>query len=329
MPVAKKPVAKKPVTKKKPVAKKPVAKKPVVKNQRGGAVPAETCDGDCDKHIGQLNVYLAFLHKGLSDEMIGRDTLPDNEQIVLFSNIFLLNMATYFLDNYGETKKFTMTNIKDAMVEGNDKASKYLKFREAMVKWMGTPAYNTLLNDLVLSCVYRVEDYLIKTATVAQGLQNMFAEADLQEVSSYADGTWFTGFTKTLSSSARSIAKACQKESMTTKGLTALSKTAAIAGRAIAAAAPVVGRKIVAAAPVVGRGLVQAAPVVGRGIITGVPLVGKAAWYTGKGAIAIAKGMRHITANDVQNVAMATLQFASIFIGKSDFEFAMDRMSNW
>jgi hypothetical protein len=255
------------------------------------------CNGDCAKHVDQLNVYVRYLNKTLSEDVLKADKISDAAQVVIFSNVLLLNLVTYYFDNYGLDKKLTETDIKAALLFGNNNANKpdALKFRTSFFKWMGSEDYAELLNSIDLGCAVESiadmkGDYIIKVACLAYGLQLMFAETDLQEVSNYMDASWFNDFIKTFRRSTTSVSDACKgRVSATRKGLNMLSSVASATGKAAIYAAPF---------------LAKAAVATGKGVIYAAPVAGKVAWYTGEKAFytgsAVAK-----TVNKIPGVSTA------------------------
>ncbi len=233
------------------------------------------CNGDCSKHVDQMNAYIRHLSKELSESVLKADKISDTAQVVLYCNVMLLNLCTYFFDHYGKDKKLTEADIKQALVLGNKNADKpqILKFRTSLFKWMGSEAYTELLNDIDLGCAVETTadmkaDYLIKISCIAYGIQHLFAHADLQEVSNYMDASWFNDFTKQLRGAVISVSDACKPHvSATRKGLNMLASVASATGKAAVYAAPF---------------LAKAAVATGKGVVYAAPVVGKVAWYAGE-----------------------------------------------
>lgn len=245
---------------------------------------SQRCNGDCAKHVEQLNVYIRYLHNVLTEDVLKADKISDTAQIVIFCNLTLLNLVTYYFDNYGQTKKLKEADLKDAIVYGNQHANEPAahKFRESFFKWMGSDDYADLLNSINLGCAVdspadMKHDYFIKVACLAYGLQIMFADTDLQEVTSYKDASWFGDFIKQYRRATISISDACMPHvSATRKGLQMLATVASFTGKAALAT----GKAAVAAAPYLGK----AALATGKGVVYVAPKVGKVAWYTGEKA---------------------------------------------
>jgi hypothetical protein len=210
-----------------------------------------TCEGDCSKHVSQLNVYIKYLHNVLSDRVLDSDSIPNTQQIVFFCNLFLVNLATYLTENHGSPINFTDARIGKAVVKGNKIADKALLFRTNFFRWMGTPKYVELLNSIRLGCAANTtkdmkNDYIIKISCIAYGLQLLFEDSDVQEVFNYMDGSWFPNFLSNLSGQILSVTDECSpKVSVVRKGLRVIKS-------------------------------------VGKSIVYIVPKVAKAAWYTGR-----------------------------------------------
>ena len=279
------------------------------------------CNGDCAKHIDQLNVYIRYLNKTLSEDVLKADKISDAAQVVIFCNVLLLNLVTYYFDNYGLDKKLSETDIKAALLFGNNNANKpdTLKFRTAFFKWMGSEEYAELLNSIDLGCAVESiadmkADYIIKVACLAYGLQLMFVETDLQEVTNYMDASWFNDFIKTYSRSTASISDACKgRVSATRRGLNMLSSVASATGKAAVYAAPF---------------LAKAAVATGKGVIYAAPIAGKVAWYTGEKSFYTGLAVAQ-TVNKIPGVSTAVELTGAIIQGLGALaapESALDRV---
>jgi hypothetical protein len=240
------------------------------------------CNGECSKHVKQLNVYIKFLHKALADDVLKADKISDTAQIVLFCNVWLLNLVTYYFDHYGKEVDLTTFDINNALVYGNNHADKpeALKFRTAFFKWMGSEDYAELLNSINLGCAVdstedMKHDYIIKIACIGYGINLMFAKLDLQEVSNYMNASWFTTFVKDLKRETTSVSNECMpRVSLARKGLNLITSVASTAGKVALAT----GKGVMYAAPIVGK----AAVVTGKGVAYAAPIAGKVAWYAGE-----------------------------------------------
>jgi hypothetical protein len=214
--------------------------------QRGGQGPDDddlklnfitTCEGDCSKHVDQLNVYIKYLYREWADEVIGYDTISDSQQIVLYSNLFLVNLATYLTEHYGSPIYFTDSKIGKAVVEGNNMADKALLFRTNFFKWMGSQEFADLFNDISIGCAANTRktmknNYIIKVSCIAYGLQLLFEDSDLQELIGYLDGSWFPTFLRNLSRQILSVTTECSsKVSVVRKGLRVLGKAVKTLGK--------------------------------------------------------------------------------------------------
>ena len=283
------------------------------------------CNGDCDSHVAQLNVYIRYLQTVLSDDILKADNISDTEQIVIFCNILLINLISYHFNKVEEdtenaltveassksnSKKrpshLTKTGIEKALVIGNDKATEpeTLAFRTSFFKWMGSDEYAELLNSIDLGCAVNTtadmkDDYIIKVASMAYGLQTLFAESDLNEVHNYKTALWFNDFIKEFKRKTIAISDDCMPHvSATRKGLKMLASAARLAYSTGKAAGKAAGKAVVYAAPHLGKAAVatgkaavyaaphlgKAAVATGKGLIYAAPIAGKAAWYTGEKA---------------------------------------------
>ena len=246
------------------------------------------CNGDCSQHVAQLNVYIKYLHKVLAEDVLKADKISDTAQIVIFCNLWMVNLVSYYFDiaedNDGQKKNLTEADIKEAIVRGNDKASESetLKFRTSFFQWMGSDDYADLLNRIDLGCAVNTtddmkNDYIIKVASMAYGLQTLFAESDLNEVHQYKTASWFNDFIKLFKRHTIAISDACMPHvSAARKGLQMLASV----GRAAYATGKAAGQAAVYVAPYLGK----AAVATGKGVVYAAPIAGKAAWYTGEKA---------------------------------------------
>ena len=243
-------------------------------------------------------MYIKFLKRVLSDKVLKADTISDTDQIVIFSNLTLLNLCTYFFKNYGVDKLITDADIQEAIFQGNKIADDSLPFRTNFFKWMGSQEYAELLNSITLGCAVNTtadmkNDYIIKIACLAYGLQLLFADSDLQEVSNYMNASWFSAFISMLSKHVTKVTEDCDaRVGAAYKGLRVLAKVAKAAG---------------------------------KGLIYAAPAVGKAAWYTGKATWYTSKTAIHLAgkipgAKTAGNFTLALLQI----IGDTRYEMAVN-----